>query len=60
MYTVHLRYMYPYEPSEEPKRWKQILQTNMNAKCRHHRANKKSANNKDAAATEDDGGAVPG
>eukprot|EP00731_Ephydatia_muelleri_P028646 Em0020g290a len=57
---VHLRYMYPYEPSEEPKRWKQILQTNMNAKCRHHRANKKSANNKDAAATEDDGGAVPG
>ena len=60
MYIVHLRYMYPCEPSEEPKHWKQILQTNMNAKCRHHRANKKSENNKDATATDDDGGAVPG
>ena len=43
------------EPSEKPK---QILQTNMNAKRQHHRANKKSEQ-KDAAATADDGGAVP-
>ena len=59
MYIVHLRYMYPCEPSEEPKRWKHIA-NNMNAKCRHHRANKKSEKHKDAAATDDDGGAVPG
>ena len=32
---------------------------NMNAKCRHHRANSKKSEQKDAAATEDDGGAVP-
>ena len=40
--VVHMKYLYPCEPSEESKRWKSIIQTNMNAKCRHHRAaNKK-------------------
>ena len=33
------------------------METNMNAKCRHHRANSKNSEQKDDAATEDDGGA---
>jgi len=45
----HVKHLYPCEPSEESKRWKSIIQTNMNAKCRHHRANKKLGKQREAS-----------